>query len=80
MMFVSNLIKDIIHYLIELKFAGIKLKKIIKKNDELVETKKIEIENFMAENRSDIESGKLGVYMIDECHLPGGVMFVDMFG
>jgi hypothetical protein len=43
-----------------------------KKNDELVKTKKIEIEKILAENRSEIEAGKLVVYMIDECHLPEG--------
>ena len=43
-----------------------------KKNDELVKTKKIEIEKILAENRSEIEAGKLVVYMIDECHLLRG--------
>ncbi|WP_333361045.1 hypothetical protein [Microcoleus sp. N3A4] len=39
------------------------------KNDELVETKKIKIEKILAENREEIESGKLVVYTIDRCHL-----------
>ena len=43
-----------------------------KKNDELVKTKKIEIEKILAENRWEIEAGKLVVYMIDECHLLWG--------
>ena len=43
-----------------------------KKNDELVKTKKIEIEKILAENRGEIEAGKLVVYMIDECHLLRG--------
>ena len=43
-----------------------------KKNHELVETKKIEIERILAENREEIEAGKLVVYMIDECHLLWG--------
>ena len=52
------------------KLAGRKLKKVIKKkNDKLVETKKIEIEKILAENRSEIEARKLVVYMIYECHL-----------
>jgi putative transposase len=38
----------------------------------LVETKKIEIERILAENRKEIEAGKLVVYMIDECHLLWG--------
>jgi putative transposase len=38
----------------------------------LVETKKIEIERILAENREEIEAGKLVVYMIDECHLLWG--------
>ncbi|MEG4111362.1 MULTISPECIES: IS630 family transposase [unclassified Microcoleus] len=43
-----------------------------KKNDELVKTKKIEIEKVLAENRLEIEAGRLVVYMIDECHLLWG--------
>ena len=39
----------------------------------MVETKKIEIGKFLAENREEIEAGKLVVYnMIDECHLLWG--------
>ena len=38
----------------------------------MVETKKIEIERILAENRKEIEAGKLVVYMIDECHLLWG--------
>ncbi len=43
-----------------------------KKNDKLVETKKIEIERILEENREEIEAGILVVYMIDECHLKRG--------
>jgi hypothetical protein len=32
----------------------------------------IEIERILAENREEIEAGKLVVYMIDECHLLWG--------
>ena len=47
-------------------------KKNPKKNDKLVEKKKIEIEKILEENREEIEAGRLVVYMIDECHLPRG--------
>ncbi|MEG4010480.1 hypothetical protein QUA41_31255 [Microcoleus sp. Pol11C1] len=47
-------------------------KKESKKNDELVETKKIEINRILEQNREDIEAGKLVVYMINECHLLWG--------
>jgi putative transposase len=47
-------------------------KKNPKKNDKLVETKKIEIEKTLEENREEIEAGRLVVYMIDECHLLWG--------
>jgi putative transposase len=47
-------------------------KKNPKKNDKLVETKKIEIERRLEENREEIEAGILVVYMIDECHRPRG--------
>ena len=47
-------------------------KKPPKKNDELVETKKRDIEKILEENRSEIEAGRLVVYMIDECHLLWG--------
>lgn len=43
-----------------------------KKNDKLVEAKKIEIEKILEENREEIEAGRLVVYMIDECHLLWG--------
>jgi putative transposase len=49
-----------------------KITKIIKKNDQLVEPKKIEIEKILEENREEIEAGRLVVYMIDECHLLWG--------
>jgi len=39
-----------------------------KKNDELVKTKKIEIEKILPKNRAEIEAGKWVVYRIDECH------------
>ena len=38
----------------------------------MVETHKREIEKILAENREEIEAGKLVVYMIDECHLLWG--------
>ena len=38
----------------------------------MVETKKIEIEKLLAENREEIEAGKLVVYMINEGHLLSG--------
>jgi putative transposase len=47
-------------------------KKNPKKDDELVSKKKQEIEAFLEGNRAEIESGKLVVYMIDECHLLWG--------
>lgn len=47
-------------------------KKHPKKNDELVQKKKIEIEIILEKNRADIEAGRLVVYMIDECHLLWG--------
>jgi putative transposase len=47
-------------------------KKNPKKNDKVVETKKIEIERILEENREEIEAGILVVYMIDECHLLWG--------
>jgi putative transposase len=47
-------------------------KKNQKKNYELVQAKKIEIERILEENRSDIEAGRLVVYMIDEYHLLWG--------
>ena len=45
------------------------------KNDKLVAEKKQEIKNFLEERRVEIESKKLAVFMIDECHLrPGDVI------
>ena len=38
----------------------------------MLETNKIELETFLAENREDIEAEKLVVYMIYECHLLWG--------
>jgi len=37
----------------------------LKKNDELVEIKKIEINRILEQNREDICAGKVVVYMID---------------
>jgi putative transposase len=57
----------------EAKISGKKTqKKNPKTNDKLVETKKIEIERILEENREEIEAGILVVYMIDECHLKRG--------
>lgn len=47
-------------------------KKNQKKNNELVETRKRDIEKILEENRSEIEAGTVVVYMIDECHLLWG--------
>ena len=47
-------------------------KKNPKKDDKLVEIKKQEIENFLEERREEIESEKLAVFMVDECHLLHG--------
>lgn len=56
--------------------ANISWKKTQKKNpktdDELVSKKKKKIEEILEANREEIESGKLIVYMIDECHLLWG--------
>ena len=56
----------------EAKISWNKTQKKKKKNDKLVETKKIEIERILEDNREEIESGRLVVYMIDECHLKRG--------
>jgi transposase len=40
-----------------------------KKDPELVKEKNKEIGDLLEENREDIESGRLVVYIIDECHL-----------
>lgn len=58
------------------KQAKISWKKSQKKNpkrdDELVENKHKEICDILESNREDIESGRLVVYIIDECHLRWG--------
>ena len=58
------------------KEAGISWKKTQKKNpaknDELVEVKRKEIEEFLAKWQPEIETGKLTVFMIDECHILWG--------
>jgi putative transposase len=55
------------------KEAGISWKKSQKKNpaknDELVQTKRKEIEDFLAKLQPEIEAEKLTVFMIHECHL-----------
>ena len=73
MMFVSNHIKVIINYLMKPRLAGVKTQKNNqKKNDKLVETKKIEREKILEENKEEIEAGRSVVYMMDECHLLWG--------
>ena len=47
-------------------------KKNPKKNNELVKTKKRDLEKILEENRKEIEAGTVVVYMIDECHLLWG--------
>lgn len=47
-------------------------KKNPKGNEELVKAKHQEISDLLSVNRDDIESGKLVVYLIDECHLLWG--------
>ena len=58
------------------KEAGISWKKSQKKNpaknDELVQAKRKEIEEFLAKLQPEIEPEKLTVFMIDECHLLWG--------
>ena len=58
------------------KEAGISWKKTQKKNpaknDELVEVKRKEIEEFLAKWQPEIEAEKLTLFMIDECHLLWG--------
>ena len=58
------------------KEAGISWKKTQKKNpaknDKLVEVKRKEIEDFLAKWQPEIETEKLTVFMIDECHLLWG--------
>lgn len=59
-----------------LKEAGLSWKKTQKKNPkrngELIEAKQREICDLLEANRPEIESGKLVVYLIDECHLLWG--------
>lgn len=43
-----------------------------KRNDDLVEQKRQEIQNILEERREEIESGKLVVLIADECHLLSG--------
>jgi len=43
-----------------------------KRDEERVEQKRQEIQNSLEERREEIESGKLAVLMIDECHLLWG--------
>jgi transposase len=56
--------------------ARISWKKSVKTNpkfdEELVKKKTIEINNFLARNSSEIESGEMIVFFIDECHLLNG--------
>jgi len=47
-------------------------KKNPKKDDELVNIRKAEIEKILEENRENIETEKTVVYIIDECHLLWG--------
>ena len=58
------------------KEAGISWKKTQKKNpaknDELVQAKRKEIEEFLAKWQPEIEAEKLTLFMIDECHLLWG--------
>ncbi len=59
-----------------LKEAGMSWKKTQKTNpkrdEALVKKKHQEICNLLAANREEIETGKLAVYLIDECHLLWG--------
>jgi len=43
-----------------------------KRDEEQVEQKRQEIQNSLKERRDEIESGKLAVLMLDECHLLWG--------
>jgi putative transposase len=43
-----------------------------KRNDDLVEQKRQEIQKMLEERREEIESGKLAVLLADECHLLSG--------
>lgn len=63
-------------YYVLLKEAGLSWKKTQKKNpkrnEELVEAKHQEICDLLEDNRDEIESGRLVVYLIDECHVLWG--------
>jgi len=50
------------------------------KNDDLVESKKKEIENKLENWQPEIEAGNLAVFMIDECHLLWGDMLGYVWG
>lgn len=52
--------------------VGRRVKKNPKRDDELVASRKEEIEAILEENREEIETGKLSVYVVDECHLLWG--------
>ena len=56
--------------------AGISWKKSQKRNpkkdDALVEARRLEIQFLLEKHREDIEAGRLIVYMVDECHLLWG--------
>ena len=56
--------------------AGIYWKKSQKRNpkkdDALVEARRLEIQFLLEKHREDIEAGRLIVYMVDECHLLWG--------
>jgi transposase len=50
-----------------------KSQKVNPKSDpELVKKKREEIQNFLAKNQAEIESGRLIVFFVDECHLLWG--------
>ena len=50
-----------------------KSQKVNPKSDpELVKKKRQEIQNFLAQNQAEIESGRLIVFFVDECHLLWG--------
>lgn len=51
-----------------------------KKDDELIEAKKKEIKEKLSDWQVEIESGRLTVFMIDECHLLWGDMIGYVWG
>ncbi|MGL6281926.1 MAG: IS630 family transposase, partial [Microcoleaceae cyanobacterium] len=51
-----------------------------KKDEELIEAKKKEIKEKLSDWQVEIESGKLTVFMIDECHLLWGDMIGYVWG